>query len=89
LALRSRSITAAFGLEAGSFGGPVAAPDGRVVLFRVDARVPATREAFAAEKDAITAKLRGEKKDRLFEAWIEDLRRVRSVRINEALVGKL
>jgi parvulin-like peptidyl-prolyl isomerase len=79
----------AFGLEPGACGGPVAAPDGRVVLYRVDARVPATREAFATEKDAVTARLRSARKDRLFEAWLEDLRRLRSVRINDALVGKL
>jgi len=51
--------------------------------------VPATREAFAAEKEAVTARLRSARKDRLFEAWLEDLRRLRSVKINDALVGKI
>jgi peptidyl-prolyl cis-trans isomerase D len=79
----------AFGLAVGSFGGPVAAPGGKAVLFRVDAKIPATREGFAAEKDAITTRLRTAKKDLLFEAWMDDLRRARAVKINEALVGKL
>jgi len=48
-----------------------------------------TREEFAAEKDAIVGRLRGAKKDQFFEAWLEDLRRVRAVKINEALVGAL
>jgi parvulin-like peptidyl-prolyl isomerase len=87
--LKGEAFQAAFGLDSGSFGGPVAGPAGGVVLFRVDTRIPATREAFAPEKAAIVARLRGAKKDQLFEAWIEDLRRVRAVKINEALVGNL
>jgi peptidyl-prolyl cis-trans isomerase D len=87
--LKGELFQEAFALEPGVFGSPVAAPDGRVVLYRVDARVPATREGFAAEKDAVTARLRSARKDRLFEAWLEDLRRQRSVKINDALVGKL
>jgi hypothetical protein len=79
----------AFAAADGSFGGPIVAPDGRVVLYRVDGRIPATREAFAAEKDAVVARLRGAKRDQAFESWLEDLRRVRAVKINEALVGKL
>jgi len=79
----------AFGLEAGALGGPVAAPDGRVLIYRVAARLPASREAFALEKAAVIERLRSAKKDRLFEAWLEDLRRVRSVKINTQLVGTL
>jgi hypothetical protein len=59
------------------------------MLYRVDAKLPASREGFAAEKDAVTARLRGERQDRLFEAWMDDLRRLRSVKINEELVGKI
>lgn len=87
--LKGEVFVGAFGLEAGSLGGPVAAPDGRVVLYKVVAKVPATREAFAAEKAAVIERLRTAKKDRLFEAWLEDLRRVRSVKINTQLVGTL
>lgn len=79
----------AFSLAAGSYGGPVAVPGGRVVLYRVDAKIPATPEGFRAEKDAVTERLRTAKKERLFEAWLEDLRRVRAVKVNDALVGKL
>jgi peptidyl-prolyl cis-trans isomerase D len=82
-------LQGAFAAADGSFGGPVVTADGRVVLYRVDGRIPATREAFAAEKDAVVARLRGAKRDQLFESWLEDLRRVRAVKINEALVGKL
>ena len=66
----------------------MAAPDGRVILYRVDGKLPATREAFLAEKDAVIARLRSAKRDQFFESWMEDLRRVRAVKINEALVGK-
>ena len=79
----------AFAAADGTFGGPLVAPDGRIVLYRVDGRIPATREAFAAEKDAVVSRLRGAKRDQVFESWLEDLRRVRAVKINEALVGKL
>jgi hypothetical protein len=79
----------AFSLAIGSFGGPVAAPDGRVILYRVDGKLPATQEAFLAEKGTVIAKLRTAKRDQYFESWMEDLRRVRAVKINEALVGKL
>jgi hypothetical protein len=87
--LAGEQFAEAFDLEAGAFGGPIAAPDGRIVLFRVAAKVPAAREAFAAEKAAVTEKLRSARKDRVFEAWLEDLRRVRSVKVNTALVGNL
>jgi parvulin-like peptidyl-prolyl isomerase len=87
--LKGEQFAEAFALEAGSFGGPVAAPDGRIILYRVAAKVPATREAFAAEKTTVRERLRDAKKDRLFEAWLEDLRRVRSVKINTQLVGNL
>lgn len=79
----------AFAGAVGSFGGPVLSPGGKVLLYRVDERIPATQEGFAAEKEAVTSRLRSAKKDLIFEAWLEDLRRVRSVRVNEALVGKL
>ena len=36
-----------------------------------------------------STRLRSAKRDQFFEAWMEDLRRVRAVKINEALVGKL
>jgi len=87
--LKGELFAEAFGLEAGALGGPVAAPDGRVILYRVAAKLPATREAFAAEQAALIERLRTAKKDRLFEAWLEDLRRVRSVKINTQLVGAL
>jgi len=78
----------AFSLGIGSFGGPVVAPDGRVILYRVDGRLPVTRESFLVEKDAVIARLRSAKRDQYFESWMEDLRRVRAVKINDALVGK-
>lgn len=78
----------AFSLEIGSYGGPVAAPDGRVILYRIDGKLPVTREAFLAEKDALVARLRTAKRDQYFESWLEELRRVSAVKINEALVGK-
>jgi peptidyl-prolyl cis-trans isomerase D len=87
--LRGELFAEAFGLEAGALGGPVAAPDGRVILYRVVAKLPAAREAFAGEKAAVIERLRAAKKDRVFEAWLEDLRRVRSVKINTQLVGAL
>ena len=87
--LKGELFAAAFGLEAGAFGGPVAAPDGRVVIYRVAAKLPASRESFGAEKAAVLERLRTAKQDRLFESWLEDLRRVRSVKINTQLVGAL
>ncbi len=78
----------AFALAIGSVGGPVLAPDGRVILYRVAAKLPATREEFLTEKEAVVARLRSAKRDHFFEAWLEDLRRLRAVKINEALVGK-
>lgn len=85
--VRGEFFQGAYSLGVGSFGGPVAAPDGRVILYRVDGKIPATREEFLAEKDAVVARLRGAKRDQFFEAWLEDLRRLRTVKINEALVG--
>lgn len=81
-------LQGAFALEVGSFGGPVGAPDGRVLLYRVDGKLPATREEFLPEKAAVVARLRSAKREQYFEAWMEDLRRLRAVKINEALVGK-
>jgi len=86
--IKGELLQGAFSLEIGSFGGPVAAPDGRVILYRVDGKLPVTREGFLAEKDTVIAKLRSAKRDQYFEAWMEDLRRVRAVKINDALVGK-
>jgi len=41
--------------------------------------------SFAAEKDVVVTKLRGAKRDQVFRvSWLEDLRRVRAVKINEA-----
>ena len=86
--IKGELFQGAFSLGIGSFGGPVVAPDGRVILYRVDGKLPATREAFLAEKDAVIARLRSAKRDQYFESWMEDLRRVRAVKINDALVGK-
>lgn len=79
----------AFDAAPGSFGGPTATPDGRIVIFRVDAKLAAAREGFETEKDEIVTRLRSAKKDQFFDAWLEDLRRVRAVKINQALVGRL
>jgi peptidyl-prolyl cis-trans isomerase D len=79
----------AFSQETGAWGGPLLAPDGRVVVYRVGAKLPAAREEFVREKDAIVARLRAAKKDLVFESWLEDLRRQRQVKVNEALVGRL
>lgn len=87
--VKGELLQGAFDLGVGSFGGPVAAPDGRVILYRVDGRIPATREAFLVEKETIVARIRSAKREQYFESWVEDLRRVRAVKINEALVGKL
>ncbi|HWR97588.1 MAG TPA: peptidyl-prolyl cis-trans isomerase [Candidatus Methanoperedens sp.] len=87
--LKGELFAAAFALEAGAFGAPVAAPDGRIVIYSVSAKVPATREGFDAEKSAVLERLRTAKRDRLFESWIEDLRRLRSVKVNTQLVGAL
>ena len=86
--IKGELFQGAFSLGVGSFGGPVVAPDGRVILYRVDGKLPATREEFLAEKDAVIARLRNAKRDQFFESWLEDLRRVHAVKINEALVGK-
>jgi len=86
--IKGELLQAAFSLGIGTFGGPVVAPDGRVLLYRVEAKLPVAREAFLPEKDAVMARLRSAKRDQFFESWIEDLRRVRAVKINEALVGK-
>ncbi len=88
-AVKGELLQEAFSVAAGSYGGPVVAPDGRVIIYRVDGKIPVTREAFRAEKDTVVARLRSAKKDQFFESWLEDLRRVRAVKINEALVGKL
>jgi peptidyl-prolyl cis-trans isomerase D len=87
--IKAELLQGAFAQGIGSFGGPVAAPDGRVVLYRVEGKLPAAPEAFVAEKGAVIARLRSAKRDQYFEAWMEDLRRLRAVKINEALVGKL
>jgi len=86
--IKGELLQQAFSLEAGSFGGPVVAPDGRVVIYRIDGKLPVTREAFLAEKDSLVARLRTAKRDQYFESWLADLRRVSAVKINEALVGK-
>jgi len=87
--IKGELLQGAFALGIGSFGGPIVAPDGRLILYRVDGKLPVTREAFTGEKDAVIARLRTQKRDQFFESWMEDLRRVRTVKINEALVGKL
>ncbi len=87
--VKGELLQGAFALGIGSFGGPVATPEGRIILYRVDGKLPATREAFVPEKEALVTRLRSAKRDQYFESWLEDLRRVRAVKINEALVGKL
>ena len=86
--IKGELFQGAFSLQIGSFGGPVVTPDGRVILYRVDGKIPVTQESFLAEKDALIARLRSTKRDQYLESWLEDLRRVRAVKVNDALVGK-
>jgi peptidyl-prolyl cis-trans isomerase D len=76
----------AFRLDAGEFGGPVATA-GTVWIFEVAEFSAASREDFEEEKAAIADRLRKEKQDLLFESWIRDLRAIRSVKIDETLIG--
>jgi peptidyl-prolyl cis-trans isomerase D len=76
----------AFRLKAGDFGGPVAT-DGTVWIFEVADFSEASREDFEEEKAAISERLRQEKQEVLFESWINDLRTIRSVEVDETLIG--
>ncbi len=76
----------AFRLKAGDFGGPVATT-GTVWIFEVSEFSAASREDFEEEKAAIAERLRKEKQDIIFESWIRELRTIRSVEVDETLVG--
>jgi predicted Zn-dependent protease len=87
--VKAELLKDAFGQAAGAVGGPAVAPDGRILLWKVGGVLPASREDFARDKDAVVQRLRSSKKDLLFEAWMEDLRRARAVKVNDALIGVL
>jgi parvulin-like peptidyl-prolyl isomerase len=76
----------AFRLSAGDFGGPLATAE-TVWIFEIAEFSAASREDFDEEKAAITDRLRKEKQDLLFESWINDLRVIRSVEVDETLIG--
>jgi peptidyl-prolyl cis-trans isomerase D len=76
----------AFQGEEGSYGGPVYA-GGKVWLFQVKELVPASAEAFEKEKGEIVERMLEEKRESLFQSWIEDLRSIRTVTVDESLLG--
>jgi hypothetical protein len=76
----------AFRAGEGRYGGPVSA-GGKVWIFQVKEMQPASEEEFAEVREERTVKLDREKKDRVFESWLENLRAIRSVEIDETLLG--
>lgn len=66
-------IGTAFGTAEGRIAGPVES-DGRLYFVRVDERVPANREQFEANKEAIRAQLTRQRSQAAVDEWLADLR---------------
>jgi parvulin-like peptidyl-prolyl isomerase len=78
----------AYDLSPGEFGGPLSAGE-TLWLYQLLERAEAPREEFNPEKKKIVSRLRDAKEKLLFQSWLDDLRKVRSVWYNEVLVGEI
>ncbi len=76
----------AFGLQEGQYGGP-ASTGRKVWVYQVVEVRPALREDFEAEKSALLQTLREEKREMAFQSWLEHLRGLRSIQVDEGLLG--
>lgn len=83
---QGEKFAGAFGKSEGDFGGPVLAGE-KVWLFQVKTVEPASAEAFEAEKEERIGRLREAKRESVFQSWIENLRSIRTVTIDESLLG--
>lgn len=84
--VQGETFAEAFRAGEGRYGGPVSA-GGKVWIFQVKEMQPASEEEFAQVREERAAKLGRDKKDRIFESWLENLRGIRSVEIDETLLG--
>ncbi len=76
-----------FALKAGGTLGPLVTPQG-VALVRVVAR-PDPMEGFDSQKESLRTRLLASKGERLFQAYVEGLRKANRVEINTALVDQV
>jgi peptidyl-prolyl cis-trans isomerase D len=83
---QGEKFAGAFGKSEGDFGGPVFAGE-KVWIFQVKTVVPASAEDFEQEKADRAGRLREAKKESVFQSWIENLRSIRTVTIDESLLG--
>jgi len=83
---QGEKFAGAFGKKEGDFGGPVVAGE-KVWLFQVKAVEAASAEDFDKEKAERVGRLREAKKESVFQSWIENLRSIRTVTIDESLLG--
>lgn len=83
---QGEKFAGAFGKSQGEYGGPVVAGE-TVWLFMVKTVEPASAEDFEAEKEERIERLRVAKQESVFQSWIENLRSIRTVTIDESLLG--
>jgi parvulin-like peptidyl-prolyl isomerase len=79
---------AAFSLEPNSFSDLLPTDNGYVLL-RVLERSGFTEEQFASEKDSFTDQILNEKKQRAWSAYMQELTRRYSVRIDRQMMRQL
>jgi peptidyl-prolyl cis-trans isomerase D len=81
-------VAAAFQLEVGGIGGPIATPQGPV-LFEVTERTHFDPAAFAAEKEALRDRLERDELNRLLGALVERKRQELKVTYNRPLLQNM
>jgi glucose-6-phosphate isomerase len=78
-------FAAAFELAEGDAGGPVTG-EGAAWIYRVTEFEKAPADAFEEEKQELVARLETQKRETLFNSWLEDLKAKRSIQIEESLL---
>ena len=81
-------MQAAFQLAAGQAGGPVELDD-RFVVFRVAEHVQPDWGAFAEQKEQLREQQAVERRNRLFEAYLQSLRESYSVTVDQAVIDTI
>ncbi len=81
-------LNAAFGLDSGQVGGPVEVDD-RLVVFRLTEHRQPDWSLFAEQQDALREQEIGERRNRLFEGFVQRLRDRYRVRIHEDVLQRV
>lgn len=81
-------LNAAFGLDSGQVGGPVEVDD-RLVVFRLTEHRQPDWSLFAERQDALREQEIGERRNRLFEGFVQRLRDRYRVRIHEDVLQRV